>query len=132
MWERTRKWITNLEMTKDELKQIKLVLLGATGLGIILLMVDNQDFGGYLLRNTYERGERIETLIVEIEASGKPKEIDVAISEQVYTEEQIVQLKDEAWEKVLEALQDEQVSLDHMEGTINLPNKVEGYPFDIK
>lgn len=132
MRERMSRWIKSLELTKDERKQIKLVLVVATGLGLILLLVDNQRLGESLSRNTYGGGNRVETLQVEIQEGGEPREFDISISEREYNKEQITQLKDEAWDCVVMILQKGQESLECVAGFISLPEKVEGYPFDIK
>lgn len=131
IWGRLKEWIRKIELTQDEKKQMLLALSVSVVLGGILLITDNAPLKDSLLRNTFEKGVKEESLLVTMGNHIEEEEITLHISELKYTQERIEEVKDQVWEKVIDTILIDQESLEEIRECINLPESIEGYPFTI-
>lgn len=101
-------------------------------LGVMLMVVDNLGVGDSLSRSTYGEGEKKEILFATLGESREQESIEVLVSEQKYSLDQVELLQEEVWELILKELHMGQGDLEYTTKSIVLPEKIEGYPFDIK
>lgn len=80
-------------------------------------------------RNAYEEGEREVALIAESEY-GK-EEISFTVAQKEFDEELALELYPEFIKKLKESILGDNDSFNQIEGSINLPEQLEGYPYEV-
>ncbi len=93
-----KRWSNQLQLTKEEKRRIKLIVMATIVLTAMMLIVDNQPLDDLVYRNTYGDGDREEQLLVRVEgengdgeeATDETFEFEVEISEQAYSEQELV------------------------------------------
>lgn len=130
----TRKKIISLKISKNLLFKV-----------IAIIFITNTIAFGYFLSNSflaehiwakqvqregYDGSTKVEEYFVQIEGSETEK-VQVSISPQMYNEKEIQELFEEVQSQLDKIVLGENKSKDHVDKNLNLPSKVENFPFQI-
>lgn len=122
-----KRWIHQLEFTTKEKYIMGLVLLGTIIGMIVLLILDNQPLSGSLYRNIYGGGSKEEFLRVVIDSEeykGEYFDIEISVSEEAYTAEELDQAFLEGIEELDPLILGENESLDKVYYDLELVSEI--------
>ncbi len=87
--------------------------------------------GGYIERNSYGEGEKELNLTATFEGGGNER-FDIILDEQKYTKKELDNMIPEFEKKLLISILGDNVTPDHIDSSLNLIKKLEGYPFEVE
>lgn len=129
--ERLIQWLISLNLRKNEIQQIVLVILVSVILAIILLLTDNQALDITVWRNTYGEGSNQQKYQVSIPGMLQDEDVIVDIQEQIYTEEKLEEALNQAWQMCINKIKEDHGSLEEVSNQLELPKSLADYPFGI-
>lgn len=103
-------------------------------LGVTLLITDygaaNRELKDEIVRNDYGNGVKTEELQIKVDG-GERKNLEVEISERMYTEDEISTLFQRCIQKIEKELPGENESMERVENDLNLMTELPGEPVEI-
>lgn len=110
-----------------------LAVLFATGAGLAVsdYICSQKELGGGITRNDYGKGARTETLHIEVGDEPVKEDLEVTVSERMYSSAQMQELFRRAIQKMDGWILGENESLDRVETDLNLITEIPGEPIDV-
>lgn len=128
-----KKKVISLKISKNVLIKIGIILCVANTITFYVECTGRFSKGstasGKVERDEYGGSTKTEEYQVTVE--GETENIKVQVSPRIYTEEEVRALFSEAEEELEQLVLDGNKSFDHVEKNLNLPSKVENFPFQI-
>lgn len=122
--------------SEKEARQMFLILYTANTIACFLFVTDlwnaRPQNGTELVRNTYGKGNKTESLEVSVGKELQREIMDVLVEEQKYTSEQIQTVFQQAIEQLDSLILGDNESADQVQVDLNLPRKFPGQPIRIE
>lgn len=122
--------------SEKEARKMVLILCAANTIACLLFIADlwgaNPENGNMLLRNTYGKGDKTESLEVSVGNKLRREPMEIVVEEQKYTKEQIQDVFRQVTEELDSLILGENQSADQVQYNLNLPRKFPDQPIQIE
>lgn len=122
--------------SEKEARQMFLIICAANTIACLLFVTDlwnaKSKNGNILVRNTYGKGDKTESLEVSVGKKLSREQIDILVEEQKYTSAEIQTVFKQAIEALDSIILNDNKSMDEVQYDLNLPRKFPGQPIQIE
>lgn len=110
---------------------LAVLFTAGAGLAVSDYIGSKEELGGGIARNDYGKGARTETLHIEVGDEPVKEDLEVTVSERMYSSAQMQELFRRAIQKMDGWILGENESLDRVETDLNLITEIPGEPIDV-
>ena len=110
---------------------LAVLFTAGAGLAVSDYIGSKEELGGGIARNDYGKGARTETLHIEVGDEPVKEDLEVIVSERMYSSAQMQELFRRAIQKMDGWILGENESLDRVETDLNLITEIPGEPIDV-
>ncbi|RDU25073.1 type II secretion system F family protein [Anaerosacchariphilus polymeriproducens] len=109
----------------ESLKMVLIILFIGNFVGLFVQLTGNESSvtNGYLIRNSYGKGERTENLIADIEGEKDEKKVDVTVSERQFSKDEVEKIFQLAKKEVEHKFLNKNKSVDRVVEKVDLVKK---------